>query len=358
MLRIAIAIFVLAASAEAQTKNVFLITADGVRHQELFGGADRTILESGDEAGIEDPEAIRASFWRETAVERREALLPFFWGTLAPRGVVLGSRADGSAVSIENPHKNSFPGYAELLTGRVVPEVTGNIDLQIPIETLLEFARRELDLERSAVAAFTSWEHFPFIVESRPETITVNAGYASMDFNGEAARWSELQSSMRTPWDSVRFNAVTAGLAIEFTKAHRPRAVFIAFDETDEWAHARRYDRTLQAIRSFDDRLRDLWTTLQSLPEYRDQTSLVITTDHGRGRTPGDWTSHGKDVPGCDETWIAVIGPDTPDVGLVRNAPPATNRQVAATVLALLGLSPGEYHEDVAEPIEIALDES
>lgn len=332
-----------------QTENVLLITIDGLRHQELFGGIDRTIMESGDKAGIENLEPLRAAFWRESKELRKEALMPFFWGELALNGVVFKS-------SIANPHRNSFPGYAEILTGQVLPEVTGNIDVQIPRETVLDIVRRGLELEAPEVAAFTSWGHFEWIVERQRGTIFINAGYENVPAaftNAEMDRWGALQFKMRTPWDSVRHNAVTIGLALSYMEVHRPRVVFIALDETDEWAHARRYDRTIQAIRSFDDGLREVWTTLQSIEQYRDRTTLIITTDHGRGRTPDDWTSHGKDVDGCDETWIAIIGPDTPARGIVSES--VENRQVAATMLALLGLEPGELGPSSGLPIGAAL---
>ena len=107
--------------------------------------------------------------------------MPFFWRVLAPGGVVLESR-------IGNPHRNSYPGYAELLTGRVVEDVTGNVAVQNPVETVLEIARRELSLPRMGVAAFTSWGHFPYIVESRRGTIFVNAGYADVPRGSRTVR--------------------------------------------------------------------------------------------------------------------------------------------------------------------------
>jgi hypothetical protein len=32
-----------------------------------------------------------------------------------------------------------------------------------------------------------------------------------------------------------------------------------------------------------------LWNTLQAMPEYKDQTTLLITTDHGRGSGREEW---------------------------------------------------------------------
>ena len=83
-------------------------------------------------------------------------------------------------------------------------------------------------------------------------------------------------------------------------------SLYIALGETDEWAHERRYDLYLQSVR--DHRfLADLWQTVQGLPEYRDKTSLIVTTDHGRGEKPDDWIDHDRDVVGAEFVWIAVM---------------------------------------------------
>ena len=340
------------------TENVVLVTADGLRHQELFAGADGTLLDDPEGSGVEDAGSIRDRFWRESARERREALLPFFWKTLVPRGVLFGDRSVGSSASVTNPHRNSYPGYSEILTGRVDPRVTGNIPLQNPSETLLEIARRELGVEREKVAAFTSWDHFPYIVESRPGAIFVNAGYANVP--GQVAddamrQWSGLQFRALSPWDSVRHNLFTEELGLAYLRRHRPRVLFLAFDETDEWAHSRRYDRTLESIRLFDDTLSELVRLLDSLPDYRGHTTLVVTTDHGRGRTSADWTSHGSDVPGSDETWIFVFGPDTPAVGVATAPAVVTQSQIAATILEVLGVGARALAPDAAPPIAAAL---
>ena len=59
--------------------------------------------------------------------------------------------------------------------------------------------------------------------------------------------------------------------------------LYIAFDETDDWAHDGRYDPVLDAYARIDDYLRELWTWLQSQPDYKGRTHLLVTTDHGRG---------------------------------------------------------------------------
>jgi hypothetical protein len=345
-------LFAPASAAEARrTENVVLVTVDGLRWQELFRGID---------AGMLDPEKHGPLLERlagSTPEERRSALLPFFWRRLAPQGVVLGNRDLNSRVELANPLRFSYPGYAELLLGRVAPEIDSNANRHYPHETVLEFVRRKLGLTYPEVAAFGSWETFAYICRRDPESIFVNAGYREMDAElatpgmGEANRF---QFEALTPWDSVRHDAVTATLALEYLRAHRPRLLYVALGETDDWAHDGRYDRMIQATELFDGFLRDLWAALQESERYRGGTTLIVTTDHGRGRTPEDWTGHGERVPGAEEIWLAVFGPDTPVRGEIADGDVVHLKNVAATVLSFFGLDYPELHPDTAPPVGAA----
>ena len=65
----------------------------------------------------------------------------------------------------------------------------------------------------------------------------------------------------------------------------KPRVLYIMLGEGDEWAHAGRYDLYLDATFRADRFIARIWDTLQSMPEYANQTTLLVTTDHGRGAT-------------------------------------------------------------------------
>ncbi len=340
-----------------RTENVILVTADGLRHQELFSGADAALL-ANKKSGIEDREALRREYWRPTAEERRRVLLPFFWGTLAAQGIVLGNLARGSNVKVTNPYRVSYPGYAEILTGQPQPAITGNKQVRIPRETVLEFVRRKLGLSRMQVAAFGSWNVFRFIVARDQHAFFYNAGYEPVPHSFASPEMDTLgilQVRARTPWDTVRHDAMTFGLALEYLKAYQPQLFYLALGETDDWAHDHRYDRVIQSIRLFDDCLKELWQTLQSFEGYRNKTTLILTSDHGRGSGRRDWSDHGDKVRGADDIWLAIMGPDTPDRGEV--APSATfyQKQVAATLLQFFDLGDREFNPEAGTPIKLAM---
>lgn len=333
-------------------RSVILLTLAGVRPAEFFGGMDSTVVAFRDSSGIGDSARVWREYWRATPAERRRAVMPFFWDSLAPRGMVLGNSAEGGSATISNGEGFSAPGYLEILTGSAQPTVTSNDPVRYPFETVLQFARRKLRLGPMQVAAFTSWQNFTGYVSSRAGDVYVNAGFDTVPeaFNTPAlARLTALQARALPPWDGSRLDAFTGGLALEYLRQHRPPLLYVAFNDTDDFAHLRKYGRVLDAMHAADRFIRDLWHTVQSLPAYRGRTTLVITTDHGRGLTPGNWTDHGRETVGSAGIWAVVIGPSTPagaGAGLA-----ISQSQIAATVLACLGLDAAEFSPTAGPPI-------
>ena len=340
-----------------QTEYLFLVTGDGIRHQELFGGVDPQLMQEGAKkwSGIENLPALRDRFWAETPRERREKLMPFFWKTLAKEGVIYGNLELGSKVRCRNKHWFSYPGYAEILNGQPVPKITSNDSIFSPRETVLEYLKRELKLKPEEVATFGSWSVFNYITMQKDGEFFCNAGFERIDpklpSTPAMRMWSEVQFQTPSPWETVRFDAVTLNLALEYIPLHKPRVVNLALGETDDWAHGRRYDRTVQSLAFFDEALQKLWTMIQSTEPYRGRSTVIVTTDHGRGRTVEDWTSHGDGVRGADESWLAVFGPDVPKMGEMRNTPTYSQSNVAATMLTLVGLSPEKFNSRAAPPV-------
>jgi hypothetical protein len=332
-----------------------LITVDGLRWQELFSGIDAGLLGDREKSGVRRPKDLLSRYDAQEGTERRVRLFPFFWDQLVPGGVLLGDRDAGSAVSVSNPHWISYPGYAELLTGRVQEHIKSNDPVPIGLPTILDFLKKEWGLKQSDVAVFASWERFQVGASQRPGDFVINAGYQELPHGislPDTAALIKLQEEMRTPWDDVRHDRVTMDLSLEYVERYGPRVLYVALGETDDWAHERRYDRVIQAAHRFDRYLKQLWTKLQSLPTYRNNTLLVITTDHGRGVSRDDWTSHKAKIKRSNETWFFAYGPGVPAFGSRVSTKPVVLAQVAATILRHLGIDPARFHADIAPAIQ------
>ena len=296
-------------AAEAEDgagQNVILVVSDGMRWQELFRGADSTLVfSSAGSAGA------RARFWRPTLAARREALMPFLWGTIAREGSLIGNRDVGSAMAVTNGFKFSYPGYNELLVGRADRRINSNLVGPNPNVTVFEWLNRQ-DGFKGRVAAVGAWEAFEDIFNRRRSRIA-------------------MHTDRTEPLDATSHAA-----AMRFLRERQPRALFVAYVETDDHAHAGRYDRTLNAAHAVDRYLSELWSFVQSHPQYKGRTTLIFTADHGRGRTSNDWKDHGEKVVGAEETFVALMGAGAEAVGESRVAR-GVNAQIAATVAASVG---------------------
>ena len=347
-----------AAAEPAADRYVILLTLDGVRMQDLFGGMDPVIANAPEsESGIYEIDVMKERYWRDTPQQRREALMPFFWKTLVPAGVIYGNQAKGSKVTVQNNHWFSYPGYSEMLTGRPQPDVKSNDLVRYPKNrTVLEYARETLGLKYPEVAQIGSWDGFKYAASSRDGAFYMNGGRDAVPAElstPDIDKYVDLSREIQQLWEESSNDVLAFRIAKDYLLKNKPRLFWIGLGQSDDWAHARRYDLVLDYLHFTDKRLADLWQTIQSTEPYRGRTTLIITTDHGRGRTPTDWAEHDHGIQGCQDVFIAVVGPDTPATGEAENVPDAHQGDVAATILQHLGLDWRKFHPDARPPLPL-----
>jgi hypothetical protein len=322
--------------------NIVLVTLDGVRVQEFFGGMDPVIAKAPEaQSGIYDADVSSKRWWRETPEARREALMPFIWKTLAPAGIVLGNQAKGSKVTVRNDQWFSYPGYSEILTGQAQPDVRSNDLIRYPHRTVLEHVLAELRLKPTDVAQIGSWDGFKYAASSRDGAFFMSGARDPVPAaltTPEMDLYNGLRPEIQQLWEESSNDVLSYRIGIEYIKKHHPRVLWLGLGQSDDWAHARRYDLVLDYLHLADRMLADLWRMLQSIDQYRGNTTLIITTDHGRGRTPADWAEHDAGIQGCQDIWIAILGPRTPALGEARDFADVTQSDIAATMLQYLGL--------------------
>ncbi len=336
-----------------KTRNILLVTSDGLRWQEVFGGIDAALVNK-ENGGVLNSSLLNSDFGNDKPEVRRRLLMPFVWNVMAKQGQIFGNAHQGSEVKVTNGKNFSYPGYNEILTGAADPKIDSNEKVPNQNVTVLEWLNGQDDF-RNRVAAFGSWDVFPYILNRWRSRMRVVAGWrplVGMGLSKEELLISRIMAETPRIWEECCYDSFTYHGALEYLKRQRPRVLYIALGETDEFAHAGRYDLYLRAARNADHHLRSLWETVQAMPDYRGTTTMIVTTDHGRGDAPVEWKSHGAKIKGSEKIWIAVIGPDTPPLGERTNAEPLTQGQVAATVAALLGLDYRSFAPKAAPPIK------
>jgi hypothetical protein len=320
-------LFIGSTFSQNRTQHLVVVTLDGMRWHEIFKGIDDSLVASPQfTAGAKE---LRDKFGGQDAQEKRRRLFPFLWGTVEQEGQLYGNRIWGNKVDNANPYWFSYPGYNEIFTGYPDTAVNTNDKVWNKNENVLGFLNRQKGFT-GKIAAFTTWDVFPYILNETQSGVYVNADVDTLYFKDPSLKLINDMQFLTTRPIGVRPDIFTYMAAREYLKAYHPRVLYIAFDETDDFAHQGLYDQYIGSAHAQDRMIADLWGTLQSMPEYKGTTTLVVTCDHGRGdMTKSDWQHHGSKIADAHEIWLAVMGPDTQPLGEVRQPMQLYQKQIA-----------------------------
>ncbi len=340
------------AGAAHKTENVVLIVSDGLRWQEMFSGADPGLL--GEHGGNwMNEQEMRERYWSEDPQERRHRLFPFVWDNFAKHGQIFGNQLRGSVAKVSNGKAFSYPGYNEMTTGFPNDAIDSNEYGPNPNKTVFEWLNESPGF-KGQVAVFGTWDAYHRIFNIGRSHLPIQAGWDLPRSTGVRPYDDLLRRMFQTTthFDEEDLpNSLLQPPLLDYVRRNHPRVLFVGYGETDNWAHQGRYDAVLDAATRTDGFVRELWQTMQSLPQYRDKTTFIFTCDHGRGSGPDQWREHGVEEKGSENIWIAVMGPDTKALGERHDAAPVTQAQIAATIAALLGRDFPKAVPQAAAPI-------
>lgn len=315
--------------------NLIIITLDGFRWQELFMGADAKLIH--DEKFTPDPATIQSLYWSKDEKERRQKLMPFFWTVLAEKGQVYGNRNHGNKVNTANIYTFSYPGYNEIFTGNTNWDVSSNDKKINKHKNVLEYLESKEQF-KGKVVAFTSWDVFPYILNEKRSGVMVNSGYEIINDSVSSAQLdmiNKVQTEAINNRGACRYDQLTFLAAKEYMELNKPRVTYIAFSGTDDYAHQRRYDLYLEYANKVDRMIAELWHWVQTTPGYKDNTTLLVTTDHGRGSVK--WASHSTFIKGSSQTWLALMGPGIQPLGEIMEKQQWYQEQVAGLIAKVVG---------------------
>jgi hypothetical protein len=344
--------------AAENDSRVVLVMTDGMRWQEIFRGADASLLTKERYYNGRSVEELKTKYLAASPEERRKRLMPFLWNSFIPQGQVYGDRDAGSEASVTNGFNFSYPGYSETLTGHGDPRIDSNDDKPNPNLTVLAWINKQPGFQ-GEVAAFGAWHVIANVVN--PEKCggcTANAGYdplAMTPMTPSMKMLNDIKANSPRVWEDEAYDAPVFETAMEYIREKKPRVVFLSLGETDEWAHAGNYGEYLEAAHRVDSYIKRLWDALQTMPEYKGRTTMIFMVDHGRGSAPEEWKSHGQKVPESKYIFMGFTGRGVPALGLRTNAPAVTQSQVAATLARYLGLDWNAAEKQAGAPVAAAV---
>lgn len=244
---------------------------------------------------------------------RDPALMPRLHAALARQGLWFDAHV-ASASSL------SLPGYQALSTGRLT-DCTDNDCARVSEETTAEFLARTLHWAPDQAAVFSSWSRVALAVTSEDGLVTVDAP-------------PEGDSQPDRPWRNARLDEETFAAARAFWLAHHPRFFQLSLLDVDEWAHRGDVEHYRAALQRSDAMLGEVLEWVAQLsPEERALTTVLVTSDHGRGRF--DWREHQPWDYGGGPIFFVALG-----VGVRRDAKPdlVDQRDVRWTIERLFGV--------------------
>lgn len=272
--------------------NVILLTWDGVRREEFFLNRPDRRLETRDAA----------------------ELFPRLWGARRAEGTVWGDPDGGDGFGISNPFVVSLPAYQSIMAGspqRCLNNECGRVRNQTFPERLV----KELGLAREKVAVVASWPRIALAVEEKEGTIFVDAGAGG----------------------NTRNDFETWPVALAYLQEKRPRFLYISLNDSDDFGHAGDYPNYLRMLRQYDQWLDELFTALDGMGAYGANTTVLVTTDHGRGHGK-DWKNHNALRPMAARIFLFARGPRVKKGA--QGSGVRAHRDIRPTIEKLFGLKP------------------
>ena len=345
-------IMLFSCSRQDNDPRLVIITFDGLRWQELFSGADGTLV--GDARFVKDPEALKAAYWRETPEARRETLMPFLWSYVPQHGYFIGNRDKNSLMQVANDKNFSYPGYSEMFCGWPDDErINDNIPVPNPNRSVLEAANADARYKGS-VMMLSSWESIRFAVNNERGGFPGSSAHEPLYLDTPMAKAIQETDSLISGFGGgERADHITAAFALETLREAHPKVFYVGFGDTDEYGHAGQYDRYLDAANWTDRFIRLIVESCESDPFYKGKTTYLVTTDHGRG-LGADFQSHGASVHRSAQTWLAAFGKGVPVLGETRDNGIFYTKQLAATIADILGIDFTPDNGEKCEPFDPA----
>lgn len=341
-------------SSAQKTENIIVITTDGLRWQEVFKGMDSKIANDKD-FNQDDKSYINKKYKSSDDKESRKKIMPFLWSEIASKGQIYGNRDLGNKVDVSNPYWFSYPGYSEIMTGNVDKKINSNGHKANPNVNVLEFLNQQPQIKGKTIA-FGAWNAFDRILNEKRSNFPVISAFDSIGGN-KPTEIQKLLNEMRAnsfkPFhEDECLDVFTHYQAFNELKTNKPKVLYIAYGETDEWAHRGHYKSYLDAANQVDTWIKEIWDFVQNDPQYKNKTTLLITVDHGRGdKKKSEWTSHGDDIEGASEIWFAVMGPEIAPRGEIKTESQIYQKQFAQTIAKIMGYTFTADHE-VAEEVK------
>lgn len=128
---------------------------------------------------------------------------------------------------------------------------------------------------------------------------------------------------------------------------YHPQLLWVYLADVDHEGHSGIWSNYITAIETADDIVNSIWEKIQTDDFYKDNTTLLVTNDHGRHTT--NFSGHGDGCDGCRHIMMLAVGPGIKEDYVSTNIHETAD--FATTIADILNLnaeySTGETMSDI-----------
>lgn len=242
-----------------KTRNVIIVVIDGVRHSETWGATP--------------------------------GVIPNMATNLRQKGAFFNT-------FLNDAYTYTNSGHVAITTG--VNQPIDNYGAELPANPSIF----QLWLKQTGKPATSAW-----IISSK-DKLSILAN--TKDSIWQNTYMPSLNCGVNGPGTGYRADSLTLLEVKRVLTSDKPNLMLINFMEPDGYAHAANWAYYLRGIARDDRYVQQLYDFLRKDKNYRKNTTLLITTDHGRhlDGIDGGWVNHGDNCEGCQKIFLLALGPD------------------------------------------------
>ena len=196
---------------------------------------------------------------------------------------------------VANKYKVSSPGYNDIITGKVNPEITNN---KINYNKFTNFFE-DFNLKPTLALA---WNKFKKIYNTKRNKFTI------LNYKNKTQKINNKIRKIKCP-NKYKFNNKYCNYNYEcytfqtfcyYWKKNKEKIKcgHLGFKCSDSVAHENKFQEYIKYISFYDECIKYIWREL--LPQ-----TIIIVTDHGRGNK--NWNDHYYTIPGSNNIWCIII---------------------------------------------------
>lgn len=211
-------------------------------------------------------------------------------------------------MNVANGYKISYPGYNDILTGKVNKNIKTNNPIYNDHITFFEY----YNLKPVLSVSWCRFKHIYNTIRSKLKILNKTNKTNKTNKNTKYNNINCVDYNLDNKKCILTDDCKTFKIFCYYWKKNKEKIKcgHLGFVGSDEAGHDKLFNIYIDYIKYYDKCIEYIWKHL--LPE-----TLIITTDHGRGNKK--WDNHYNNIKGSDDVWCIIISRNKNKIKDIKN---------------------------------------